>query len=278
MEIRRAAAGDRLAVMELLNRVWGADDYVPYCWDEWVENQEAGVPLVALQVGKIAGVAYVHFLDQRVSWHQALRIDPDARRLGIGSALTQACLDAARAHRSQVARLLVDAENQASLCLTERAGFHRVKHYRQLSKSELNEDGPALIQQLPASLLSHLLQKAVAQGEDYWHSRWETRDLTLAALQFSVDSGCLRVLADEPTAALADVNLDEGEFEVGQLVGDEKAVIRLVDGLEREAVSQGIKRIHILQTRESPHLRLLIDRLGYELHETEGYVIWEYQL
>ncbi|MGI6358681.1 MAG: GNAT family N-acetyltransferase [Bacillota bacterium] len=276
MEIRRATADDRQAVMELLSRVW-EDDYIPYCWDEWVSDVENGVPLVALHQGQIAGVAHIQFLDQRVSWHQALRIDPDARRLGIGSALARACLEQTKRHGRQVARLLVDAENLPSLRLTERSGFRRVKHYLKLYKSPPGESGPELLQP-SKNLLPELLQRAVAQGENYWHSRWETRDLTLAALKWSLDGGCLRVLADDPAAALADVNQDEDDFEMGQLVGDEENVVRLVQGLEREAARQGLGQICILQTLESPHLCLLIERLGYRLQADEGYVIWEYQL
>lgn len=277
MEIRRAAECDRPSVMELLGRVW-EDDYIPYCWDEWVADQQNGVPLVALHADKIVGVVNIHFLDERVSWQQALRVDPDARRLGIGSALAQASLREAKRHGRKIARLLVDADNQASLGLTERAGFRLVKHYFQLCKSQLNEDGGPELIQPSANQLPGLLCKAVAQGERYWHSHWECRDLTLTALNWSLDSGCLRVLADAPTAALADINLDEGELEVGQLIGEGEFVTRLVYGLEREAARQGFKQICILQTRQSPHLRLLTERLGYKFNEDEGYTIWEYQL
>jgi GNAT superfamily N-acetyltransferase len=277
MEIRRANPADRPAVLELISRVW-EDDYIHYCWDEWVENAAGGVPLVALHEGRLVGIAYIHWLNERVSWHQALRVDPDARRLGIGTALGQACLREARAHGRQLARLLVDADNTPSLRMTARLGFEKVQHWYELAKSDLSDQGPEL-REPTAAELPLLLRLAESQGERYWHSDWETHDLSLSALQQARAKGCLRVLAAAPPAAVADINIEgDGDCTVGALVGDLEVVRRLVRGLEREVSSKGLAPLRILQTKDSPHLRLLVDELDYELREGEGLTIWEYDL
>ncbi|MGI6344745.1 MAG: GNAT family N-acetyltransferase [Bacillota bacterium] len=219
MEIRRANPADRPAVLELISRVW-EDDYIHYCWDEWVEDAAGGVPLVALHEGRLVGIAYIHWLNERVSWHQALRVDPDARRLGIGTALGQACLREARAHGRQLARLLVDADNTPSLRMTARLGFEKVQHWYELAKSDLSDQGPEL-REPTAAELPLLLRLAESQGERYWHSDWETHDLSLSALQQARAKGCLRVLAAAPPAAVADINIEgDGDCTVGALVGD----------------------------------------------------------
>lgn len=276
MEIRVAQTADRDSVMQLLSSVW-SDDYVPDNWDKWVGHMDQGIPLVATHQGNLVGVAYVHFMSERVAWFQALRVHPDARRLGVGTELSQSCLKHARLAGREVARLLIDAENQASASMTERAGFRMVNRYCKLHKEALRSDGPAIAAPTQDTLPA-LLTLAKAEGRLLWHSNWETRDLGLPALELALQSGSLRVLPDQPTAAMADVIAYDQDFDVSEPVGTAAAVLALVHGLEHEALDMGKQQVDIFVSERSPHLSDLVSQGGYQLMENDGYTIWEYPL
>lgn len=276
MEIRTARRSDREQVQELLGSVW-SDDYVAECWDDWVEHPEQGIPLLACADHRLLGVAYVHFLSQRVAWLQALRVHPQARRMGVGSALSQACLERARLAGRSVARLLIDADNVASAAMTAQAGFHQVLNYCKLQRRELRDAGPRLSapawEQLPA-----LCQLARGAGHRHWHYDWETRDLSEETLQLAWQAGVLRVLADRPLLAVAAVNAYDDEFDVSEPVGDPSALLDLVWGLESEAKRLGKPQVELFLPDDSPLVKLLVQRGGYQLLADDGHTIWEYTL
>lgn len=276
MQITVACAADRDEVRQLVSLVW-TDDYVAECWDDWVSHPESGIPLVARLDERVVGIAYVRLLSERVAWLQALRVHPEARRKGVGSSLSQAALAQAKARGRQVARLLIDAENLASASMTEQAGFRQVLRLCKLHKDELAADGPTVVRP-SLELLPALLQLAKDQGAEYWHSDWETHDLSLAALQQAAESGCLRVLKERPTAAVADVNAFDQDYDVNLPVGEPEALLSLMRGLEAEALSLGKQQIDVFLSDDSPLLPLLLERGGYQLLEGDGHAIWEYQL
>lgn len=276
MQITIACAADRDEVRHLISLVW-EDDYVAECWDDWVNHPANGIPLVARLDGQVVGVAYAHLLSDRVAWLQALRVHPAMRRQGVGSALTQASLESARARGREVARLLIDAENHASASMTEQAGFRQVLHLCKLQKGNLAAEGPAVEKPGP-DLLPDLLQTAAGQGAKYWHSDWETHDLGLAALQQAAASGCLRVLKDRPTAAVADVNAFDDDYDINLPVGEPEDLLALLQGLEAEAASMGKQQVDVFLPSDSPYLPLLLTVSGYRLLENDGHTIWEYQL
>jgi len=133
MNIRRAELADTAKVMSLLARVW-EDDYLLHTWVKWVEETERGVVLVALDGDEIIGTCYIHFLPENRCWFQGMRVDPDVRRAGIGSALTAASLQVAKeAHCTHVC-LGIDADNTPSLTMTAKAGFRKICDYARVGK------------------------------------------------------------------------------------------------------------------------------------------------
>ncbi|HWQ08011.1 MAG TPA: hypothetical protein VN436_02850, partial [Holophaga sp.] len=53
---RRALPEDREAVGALCARIWDGDDYVPRCFDTWLEDQEGGV-FLCFAGRRLAGLA-----------------------------------------------------------------------------------------------------------------------------------------------------------------------------------------------------------------------------
>jgi len=134
INVRKAHLQDTEKVLAMLEHVW-EDDYVPRSWTKWVENEEDGIVLVAETGEKIVGTCYIHFMPNSNCWFQAMRVDKDARRLGVGSALTQESLRRAGEAGYTHAFLGIDAENTPSLTMTAKAGFAKVCEYSRVGKS-----------------------------------------------------------------------------------------------------------------------------------------------
>jgi GNAT superfamily N-acetyltransferase len=284
MEIRRAQPSDRKAVMALVAAV-SEGDYIPYCWDDWVDDTATGISLVARLDHRLVGIAHVHFLSKRVAWFQALRVLPTARRMGVGKALSQACLDySARAGR-QVARLLIDIDNHASRSLTAQAGFSMIAEWLRLEKATGPVSAPD-IEPPKQEQLPRLVELAQANGVNLWHTDWETYDLDVEALSISLRNGTLHVLADSPTATMLDISYDEEdeEYRAYNPVGEPMAVSQIVQAMESAAYERGLPRIAVLLAADSPHLPTL-QQLGFEFavintgngdSMIDGVTIWEY--
>lgn len=286
MEIRRAQTTDKDSVLALVAAI-GRDDYIPYCFDDWVNDAEGGAFLVAYQDERLLGVANAEFLSERVAWLQALRVAPSARRLGVSTALTQACLDySARAGR-QVARLLIDIDNQASLSLTARAGFHKIAEWLRLEKRPGLTEAPSMSNPA-ADLLPQLVELAELHGSSLWHTDWNTYDLGLDALGVSLANDTLRVLSERPVAAMLDVSYDEEdhEYRAHNLLGNSTALVQLLQAMENEACERGVPLVTVMLAADSPHLPS-VQQLGYRFSivkdangqdMVDGVTIWEYDL
>lgn len=273
--IRHARHEDDAQVRQLLGRVW-EDDYVADHWNDWLDKPDEGIPLAAVSDERVIGIAYLRFLDERVAWFMALRVDPDFRRYGIGTALSQACLQHALQAGREVSRLLIDTENYASQAMTERAGFRRIFVYDKLIKPVEETTGP-LLAQPEAARLPLLLQLAKQQGLRYLH--WKaTHDLRLDAMQHAWRDGGLRVLPGEAEQAYVVVSYQDTECEVYDPVGDSDLVLELLLGVEQEAGKRGLSTIEVFLPPDSPLYTTLVERGGFRPVDSDGFTIWEYDL
>lgn len=286
MEVRRARPTDKEAVLALVAEI-DVEDYVPYCFDDWVTDLNGGVFLVAYQDESLLGIANVEFLSERVAWLQALRVAPAARRLGIGTALSDACLRHSAQAGRQVARLLIDIDNHASLSLTAQAGFNKIAEWLRLEKRTEPVTAPSM-QSPEHEQLPQLVQLAEQCGLGLWHTDWNTHDLSVAALRVSLENDTLRVLTDDPTATVLDVVYDEEdqEYKTYNPIGEWRTVKQLIQAMEKEAYERGLPRVAVLLAADSPHMQY-IQQLGYKfamvqdqngLDMIDGVTIWEFDL
>jgi GNAT superfamily N-acetyltransferase len=123
--IRSAEPDDREAVLAFCAQTWDDGDYIAGVWDNWLADT-TGSLLVALSASKPVAILHVCLLDATQSWIEGLRVDPDARRQGVGQALVAEALRWARAHGARVCRIFTGSENLASQALFAAAGFEQV--------------------------------------------------------------------------------------------------------------------------------------------------------
>jgi ribosomal protein S18 acetylase RimI-like enzyme len=123
--VRPARAEDREAILAFCVGIWDGGDYIPYVWDAWLADAR-GALLVAAADGRPVGLIHVRMVSDEEAWLEGIRVDPAARRQGVGGAMTSRALVVARDRGASVARLMTSAGNVASQALVARFGFTRV--------------------------------------------------------------------------------------------------------------------------------------------------------
>src|SRR5437868_10918187 len=122
--IRAARAGDKRAVRALCARVW-ADDYISDVFDDWVRDR-TGRLWVAVERGRMIGVAKLTVHSSGDAWLHGLRVDPEHRRRGVATALLDHRLARARRLGARIARLDTAQDNVAVQGLMRSHRFHRI--------------------------------------------------------------------------------------------------------------------------------------------------------
>ena len=123
IRIRRAAAADLAALIDLENRVFTSDRLSARQMRHHLGNPRAAV-LVATRSGALAGVAVVFFhASHRIARLYSIAVAADARGLGIGEVLLAAAERLARARGASAMRLEVRTDNAAAHRLYERRGY-----------------------------------------------------------------------------------------------------------------------------------------------------------
>ncbi len=125
--VRPARAEDRDAVLAFCARIWEGHDYIALVWDAWFVDPR-GVLLVAVEraLERPVGLVHVRVVSDDEVWMEGIRVDPDARRRGIGRLLSTAALAAARERGAKVARLMISRANTASQQLAAGFGYAKV--------------------------------------------------------------------------------------------------------------------------------------------------------
>ena len=93
------------------------NDYIPDILDEWVAEKAT---YVATDGEEILGMAHKQMAPDGSLWLGGLRVRKSARRRGIGRTISQFM---ANLPDSNVSRLLIDEENEASIGLTLKTGY-----------------------------------------------------------------------------------------------------------------------------------------------------------
>jgi GNAT superfamily N-acetyltransferase len=133
VQIRRARADDKEAVLAFCAHIWGGQDYLPQAWDNWL-NDSQGILLVALQKGVPVGVVRAAFPGRGEAWLEGMRVDPERRGAGIATALFAALVEEVRQRGAHVARLMTLGTNYPVHRMCAHLGLARVLRLRPRSR------------------------------------------------------------------------------------------------------------------------------------------------
>ena len=129
LHVRRAEPGDLDALVALEERSFAGDRMSRAQYRRHLDSASALV-LIASRQHRLLGSAVLFLRKRSVNARlYSLAIDAEARGQGIGAALLQACMQAARSRHCTALRLEVRTDNAAAIGLYERAGFQRIGRY-----------------------------------------------------------------------------------------------------------------------------------------------------
>jgi len=126
--IRPAQQSDREAVFKFCEHAFDWGDYVPDVWDMWLNEQHSRVFTATLDNAPV-GIMRVAMKKPGEAWFQAARTHPNHRRMGIATALVEACCEWARNNGAKAVRLSTDSDNYAAQEVLKRLGFIRMSDF-----------------------------------------------------------------------------------------------------------------------------------------------------
>jgi GNAT superfamily N-acetyltransferase len=125
--LRPAQPADTDAVLALNHAIYGADDYLPGDWQEWLAD-DASVT-VAILDGAVVGLIHCVMLTADEAWLEGVRVAPAAQGRGIATALVQHAIQQARSHHAAVIRASTEETNAAMRSVLHGSGFVQVGSY-----------------------------------------------------------------------------------------------------------------------------------------------------
>src|SRR5579859_5520944 len=124
-EVRTGRAEDRDAVLAFCTNTWESGDYIDQVWDDWLHDPD-GCLFVATVDEQPVGIVHVRMLTKEEAWLEGLRVNPNYRQQGLARALDEAALLEAMQRNATIIRLIIHAENERSIHITERGHMRRV--------------------------------------------------------------------------------------------------------------------------------------------------------
>lgn len=290
IEIRTARASDRDAVLTFTANTWGDDgDYIEYVWDTWLADPD-GALLVAARGATPLALIHVQMLASTEAWIEGIRVDPIARRQGLGRALTARALAVARERGATIARLFTDADNIASQQLASGLGFQRVAAfvgYNAPAASDppgplpigytLNTPGTAEVPRLWAFLQASNL---VPLNGGLLVRNWRAQSITPKLLEQRLAAGEVHTLeAWDAIQALAIVHANQRaeqgpRLSVQYLDGAAEGIGRLALALRHMAARDGLAEVRAQLPDEVLILRDAMDGAGYT--QRDDHATWCY--
>lgn len=268
LEIRRAQAEDREAVLAFCAHTWEDGDYIDQVWEDWLSD-EADPLLVGLLAGRPVALEKIRLTSPDQVWLEGMRVDPDHRGRGIATSLFHHALDWARSHGARVARLATGSDNEAVHRMVAEVGLRRVYSSPYYVAEEPSEGPvPERLGLLAEEETWSSLQRwgGLARSHGLYMDEWAWLPLTPERLQGHLSAGQVwGVRRGVELAALA----------VARVVsdGDEGVVVGLLDGdlaglrqmaLSLRALAGGCTPAKAEVTpREEPALLELLEEAGY---------------
>lgn len=106
---------------------WG--DYVPERISTWIEDPDSKVMVCVDDSDTPVAVAHAVMLSPTEGWLEAVRVQPNHRRSGLGSALNHAGVSWVRDRGGRVVRLATEAVNTAARSQVETLGYRQTSSW-----------------------------------------------------------------------------------------------------------------------------------------------------
>ncbi len=277
-EVRPARSDDKSAILAFCQNTFSWGDYIPEVWDRWL-GDASGTMLVGVVDQQPVGLLRVAFLDDRVAWLEGMRVHPDFRRQGVGTAIDAAARSLARARGCRVERLATSIKNIAAQKILATEGYTRIAQFNEWETKPARRtlaatrvatlgDAPALLETWRASAVG---AARALLPDRHWH--WHA--LTRPRLIDQTNAGEVRMANGGLGFLLAFDEKDWSGLSLQALAGDEESMVALALAARGEARYRGYPRVEALLVDHAP-LNAALERAGYR--RTGGMYIYEQSL
>ncbi|MCL4488555.1 MAG: GNAT family N-acetyltransferase [Chloroflexi bacterium] len=266
MLVRPARAEDKDAIVDFCQNTFEWGDYIPRVWDSWLADQKNKL-LVGVVNGRPVGLLHVLFLETGQAWLEGMRVHPDFRRLGVGTAMDIDAREQAAKLGYHIARLVTSVDNLPAQRTLPTQGYHFLARFNnwKAPPAEL-ESTPfpvAVPGDLPVILMMWNHSRAREAGSGLLaHLDWKWTELTEHRLLTHIDAGEVR-MAPRGFAILHPFEEeDERGIEILALCGDEETSNRLALGARAETHYRGYSQVEAILA-EDDQLATALSNAGY---------------
>ena len=207
--VRKARGSDREAVFKFCEKTWSWGDYIPEVWDKWLK-EKSGRVFIATTDGVPVGITHLSIDKPHEVWLGGARTDPNYRRMGVITAITQKCLDYAKRKGAKVVRLTTESDNIAAQAVIKKLGFK------------------------PTAEFVEMTTENIAEEENSTNSKWAEETEADAALNYLQTSESYRKAAGLYTVLFHWFSLEKHDLK--RFIEQRKAILHLsargeIDGL-----------------------------------------------
>lgn len=128
IDIRPLREADRAAIAAISRATWDGEDFLEGVFDEWVAADDAAF-VGLFHLGDLVGCGRLLPLDRRRAWLEGLRVHPSAQGRGLGRIMAHHLFRLGRDRGHDELWFSTYFLNDASIQISERAGFERVAAY-----------------------------------------------------------------------------------------------------------------------------------------------------
>jgi GNAT superfamily N-acetyltransferase len=275
--IRPGRPDDQVAIEAFTRDTFEWGDYVAHAYEGWLAD-DTGRTLIAEIDGDTMGLARVASLSDQEAWLQGVRVHPEHRRRGVGTALAAQACRWARSNGAKVIRLAVESWNRPARTQFERSGFRPVNRWvaaeRAVGEASPVPEGnggrrvpaperlrPAPAAEASAAMMSWASGPLGKAARNMFATDWRWRRLTADDL---VDAARRRLLWEgRPGWAMARVNDDT--FDVSWLETAPDDAAAMARALIDCAAVAGVERL-LAVVPAVTWLRQAFQRLGCRIH------------
>jgi ribosomal protein S18 acetylase RimI-like enzyme len=145
IEVRRAQAEDREAILAFCASTWEWGDYIEHTWEKWLQDTP-GRLFVAVVEQQPVGMVHIQMLTSIDAWLEGLRVDPAFRGQGIARLLMDEAVLEAMQRGAEYIRLLIGSTNTRSIQIVERSFWRQIGSFALYRASSLPIVGRATSQ------------------------------------------------------------------------------------------------------------------------------------
>ena len=126
--VRRARNSDKTVVFKFCENTWSWGDYIPKVWDRWLKEKNSTVFVATINEIPV-GISHLTIDKPNEVWLSGARTDPNYRRMGVATAITQRCLKYAKAKGAKIARLVTESDNRPAQVVLKKLGFQPITRF-----------------------------------------------------------------------------------------------------------------------------------------------------